>query len=339
MSHSPLYHDSIFWIEVDRIKPNPFQPRREFDQAALQELADSIRQYGILQPLTVTRNEIPLEDGGLKVEYELIAGERRLRASKLAGVSTVPVVIRMKEESDLTKLELAIIENLHREDLNAIDKARAFEKLNKEFGFNNADIGRKVGKSREYVSNSIRILNLPEEIQAHVAEGRITEGHTRALLMLIDRPEEQMVLAKEIILKKLTVRETEHIARRVAHDKVRKKGALNPEMIELENEFSTKLGTRVTIEPSRLGGKLVISYFTPEDLKNILESLQLSADVNTLASVTGAAEALETAVAVNEAVAAAADENISILDDRSSSERDYSSADDADLYTIRNFNV
>jgi ParB family chromosome partitioning protein len=126
---SDIYRDSIFWVEVDRIKPNPYQPRREFDQMKLQELADSIRMYGLLQPLTVTRSEVEREDGGLIAEYELIAGERRLRASKLAGLAQVPVIIRAGEESDQMKFELAIIENLQREDLNSVDRARAFQQF------------------------------------------------------------------------------------------------------------------------------------------------------------------------------------------------------------------
>ena len=156
-----FYNDSIFWIEVDKIKPNPFQPRKEFNEAALQDLADSIRQYGVLQPLVVTRKEIQKADGGLASEYELIAGERRLRASKIAGLAQVPVLIREGQETDMMKLELAIIENLQREDLNPIDRARAFDRLANEFGFKHAQIGEKIGKSREYVSNSLRLLTLP----------------------------------------------------------------------------------------------------------------------------------------------------------------------------------
>src|SRR3989338_10111985 len=132
---SSFYSDSIFWVELDKIKPNPFQPGRNFAGARLQDLADSIRQYGILQPLTVTRKEVPKEDGGLAVEYELIAGERRLRASRLAGLAQVPVLIRDGEETDRMKLELAILQNVQREDLNAVDRARAFDRLVKEFGF------------------------------------------------------------------------------------------------------------------------------------------------------------------------------------------------------------
>src|SRR6267154_5859469 len=162
---SQFYNDSIFWIDVDKITPNPFQPRREFDVAQLQSLSDSSRQYGVLQALVVTRKEVPKEDGGLAVEYELIAGERRLRASRIAGLSQVPVLIKVgDEENDLMKLELAIIENIQREDLNPVDRARAFERLSKDFGFKHIEIAKKVGKSREYVGNSVRLLMLPTDI-------------------------------------------------------------------------------------------------------------------------------------------------------------------------------
>ncbi|MBI5139161.1 ParB/RepB/Spo0J family partition protein, partial [Candidatus Nomurabacteria bacterium] len=160
---SNLYSNSIFWVETDKIKPNPFQPRRDFDEDRLRDLADSIKQYGVLQPLTVSRVEVEKDGGGLMTEYELIAGERRLRAAKIAGVSQVPVIIRTGDTS-LMKLELAIIENLQREDLNAVDRARAFLRLVSEFKFTHNEIAKKMGRSREYVSNSLRILSLPEEI-------------------------------------------------------------------------------------------------------------------------------------------------------------------------------
>ncbi len=191
---SQFYQDSIFWIEVDKIKPNPFQPRRDFDEAALKSLSDSIRQYGVLQALVVTRNEIVKPDGGLAVEYELIAGERRLRASKLAGLREVPCLIKTGEDNNLMKLELAIIENVQREDLNPVDRARAFARLANEFGFKHTTIGEKIGKSREYVSNTLRLLALPQEMLDALSEGRISEGHCRPLLMLSDRPEEQATL-------------------------------------------------------------------------------------------------------------------------------------------------
>ena len=271
-----MYRDSIFWVEVERIKPNPFQPRREFDQAKLEELADSIRMYGLLQPLTVTRKETNLPDGGIQVEYELIAGERRLRASKLAGIQQLPVIIRSGEDDDQVKLELAIIENLQREDLNPVDRARAFEKLAKDFGFSHAQIGKKMGKSREYVSNTLRLLSLPEAMLNYLAEGRISEGHTRPLLMLSKKPEEQEVLMKEILLKKLTVRETEQIARRVAQDRVHAQHKIDPEILSVERALTERLGTRVTIEPREVGGRLVISFFSAEDLQTLLDSMKVA---------------------------------------------------------------
>src|SRR4051812_27810112 len=197
---SPYQSDSIFWVEVDRIEPNPYQPRKVFDEMALQSLADSIRQYGVLQPLTVTRKEIERPGEGIFVQYELIAGERRLRASKLAGIREVPVVIRHGEDNDRMKLELAIIENLQREDLNAIDRALAFQRLSKDFGLNHVEIGKKVGKSREYVSNTLRILMLPAPMQDALRARLISEGHTRPLLMLIDRPDQQQTIFKDITM-------------------------------------------------------------------------------------------------------------------------------------------
>lgn len=268
---SGFYSDSIFWVEVEKIQPNPYQPRKEFDEARLNDLAGSIRQYGILQPLVVTRREFTKEDGGIGVTYELIAGERRLRASKIAGLSQVPVLIKDEEQNDLLKLELAIIENLQREDLNAIDRARSFERLANEFHFKHNEIAKKVGKSREYVSNTIRLLMLPADMQTALSEGRISEGHTRPLLMLIDRKEEQEVLFKEIMLKKLTVREAEGIARRIAFERARKVERMyDPDIIEMEQRLTEALGTRVAIEAKQVGGKLVIDFFSDEDLRSLL---------------------------------------------------------------------
>ena len=268
---SGFYSDSIFWVEVEKIQPNPYQPRKEFDEARLSDLASSIRQYGILQPLVVTRREFTKEDGGIGVAYELIAGERRLRASKIAGLSQVPVLIKDEEQNDMLKLELAIIENLQREDLNAIDRARAFERLANEFHFKHQEIAKKVGKSREYVSNTIRLLMLPADMQTALSEGRISEGHTRPLLMLIERKEEQEVLFREIMLKKLTVREAEGIARRIAFERARKhERTYDPDIMEMEQRLTEALGTRVAIENTQAGGKLVINFFSDEDLRHLL---------------------------------------------------------------------
>lgn len=322
-----VYHrDSIFWVEVDRIKPNPYQPRREFDEARLRELSESIRMYGLLQPLTVTRSEIMREDGGLFVEYELIAGERRLRASKLAGLIQVPVIIRTGQQTDQMKLELAIIENLQREDLNPIDRAKAFERLVNDFGFKHTSVAEKVGKSRVYVSNTLRLLGLPEEIQQLIVEGKLTEGHTRPILMLCDKPQEQQVLVKEILLKKLTVREAEAIARRIAQDKVRReKYKIDPGIIEIERKLMDQLGTRVHIEPKENGGRLIISFFSAEDLDGLLQYMSTKEALPVPdASVVVAQETTEE------------ETEPELLDDRSADEREQA---EEELYSIKNFSI
>ena len=331
---SNLYSNSIFWIDTDKIKPNPFQPRRDFDEARLQDLADSIRQYGVLQPLTVSRVEREKEGGGLVTEYELIAGERRLRAAILARVSQVPVIIR-EGDTSLMKLELAIIENLQREDLNVVDRARAFFRLVNEFKFTHNEVAKKMGRSREYVTNSLRILTLPEEILNGLREGKLSDGHTRPLLMLADHPEEQMVLFKEIVYKKITVREAERLARKIAYDRVRKKEFMpDPEITELEEEFQEKLGTRVHIDRKELGGQIKIDFFSTEDLRTILDLIQ-KGEVEKKP-----ADLLENYIAQNDATisepANAEGGEETPIDDRNKEE---AQKDDADLYNISNFSV
>lgn len=299
LQESAFFSNAIFFIEVEKIKPNPFQPRREFDQAKLQDLADSIKMYGILQPLVVTRKEIIKEDGGLATEYELIAGERRLRASKLAGLREVPALIRAKEDDDRAKLELAIIENLQREDISPVDKARAFKQLAEKFSMTHSEIAKKVGKSREYISNSIRVLGLPEEMLDAMSQGKITEGHSRPLLMLSDRPEEQHVLFKDIMLRKLTVRDAEKISRKIATDRVRKTNLLpDAQLLEIEHEIGTILGTRVNIAKKEEGGRIQIDFFNEEDLQNIVALLLKKDGIqNQITQVVQAAPSIIPAVA------------------------------------------
>ena len=269
----PTKYDSVFWIDVDRIQPNPYQPRKEFSEAGLSSLAESIRQYGVLQPLVVSRIEVEKTDGsGIESTYELIAGERRLRASRLAGRRQIPVVIR-QGDTNLTKLELAIIENLQREDLNAIDRAKALQKLIDEFGISHVECAAKIGKSREYVSNSLRLLSLPEHMQTAIVGKELTEGHARAIMALNDRPEERETLFKEIVLKRISVRAAERIARSIAQDRVRKYHRKTPEMVELEKSLTETLGTRVIIETNAEGGRLLIDFFSPEDLSVIATAL------------------------------------------------------------------
>ncbi|MBI2609820.1 ParB/RepB/Spo0J family partition protein [Candidatus Giovannonibacteria bacterium] len=268
--YQPTKQSSIFFIEIDRIKPNPFQPRRDFDENKLGELAESIRQYGVLQPLVVVRVERSLPTGGVVTEYELIAGERRLRASKLAGLREVPVMIR-EESADKVKLEMALVENVQREDLNAIDRAVAFKKLNEEFSLTHKEIGARIGKSREYVANSVRLLALPAEMQQALKEGHITEGHARPLLMLAGRPMEQKKLFEDILYRNVNVREAEKISRQIAFERSRHPEALDPEIRRLEEKLREALGTRVSIEKKGTKGKISIEFFSELELRDIFE--------------------------------------------------------------------
>ncbi len=336
------YSDAIFWIDTEKINPNPYQPRKEFDQAALQDLSESIRMYGLLQPITVTRKEQMTDDGGLVVTYELISGERRLRASKLAGLVQVPAIIRAKEEDARTKLELAIIENIQREDLNVIDRARAFQQLSQEFGFKHVQIAEKMGKSREYVTNSMRLLNLPTHMLDALAARRIVEGHTRPLLMLVERPEEQEALFQDILLRKLNVREAEMIARKIAKERARKKEKdLNPEIIEYENRFNEVLGTRVHIETKEQGGKVVIDYYDLVDLKKLLDKLATEG-VAGVSSALLSADAPSAQVLVNEegqemvVDAPTSDDTSSVVVTDADLSND---TEDPDIYSVMKFTV
>ena len=281
-AYVPTKYDSVFWIDVERIVPNPYQPRKDFSEEGLKSLAESIRQYGVLQPLVVSRSEVEKPDG-LESVYELIAGERRLRASRLAGLRQIPVVIR-QGDSNLTKLELAIIENLQREDLNAIDRAKALQKLIDEFGISHAECAAKIGKSREYVSNSLRLLSLPEHMQSAIVAREINEGHARPLMALNDRPEERETLFKEIILKKLPVRTAERIARSIAQERVHARHRKPPEMVELEKSLTETLGTRVIIETNAEGGCLRIDFFSPNDLQQLVAMLAVEQAVKEIAA-------------------------------------------------------
>ena len=326
------YSNSIFWVEVEKIKPNPYQPRREFDEDKLKELADSIRQYGILQPLVVSRKELEKEEGGLAVEYELIAGERRLRASKIAGLLQVPVIIRVGDDSKM-KLELAIIENLQREDLNPVDRAKAFQRLSEEFGFKHVEIGVKVGKSREYVTNTLRLLALPELILKAISEGKISEGHSRPLMMLDNRIEEQTKLFEEIVSRKMTVREAEAIARRIAQDRARKKERMfDPNIINIEKNLAETLGTRVQIEKREVGGKITIDFFTDSDLETIVNIIksQKEGSIQNTNSNSGTP-------VVSEAQESLPNLSETPIDDRPQEE--IKKEENEDLYNIKNFSI
>jgi ParB family chromosome partitioning protein len=332
-----FYGNSIFLVEVEKVRPNPYQPRKEFDEAKLRDLADSIRQYGILQPLVVTRHEIEKDGGGLVVYYELIAGERRLRAAKLLGLPQVPVLIRADADNDREKLELAIIENLQREDLNSIDRARAFSRLTTEFNLKHHEIAAKVGKSREFVSNTLRLLGLPELMQQALVDKTISEGHTRPLLMLDTKKEEQMVLFKEILDRRLTVREAESVARRIAQDRARPRHVLDPETIQLERELMEALGTRVQVERKEKGGKIVIDFFTQEDLRSIVGMLHKEEEQKKQ-SIVSSPESLVVADAETSAVPEIDPSTPVDLNDKPKIETE-KEENQEDLYSIKNFSL
>lgn len=251
---------SVREVPIIAIVPNPEQPRLHFDEEKLAELSESIREHGILQPLVVT------EAGS---HFELIAGERRFQAAKKAGLTTVPVVVR--SVSDREKLELAIIENIQRHNLNPIEEAKAYQRLVHEFGMSQEEVAKKMGKSRPSIANTLRLLYLPVEIQRAVASGRISEGHAKALLA-IENPEKQRAVFELIIKEELTVRETENRVRSVAvKSHVRTQKPKDQHVLEAVSRLSERLGTKVDIKPAGKGGRVIIEYYSEEELNGLLE--------------------------------------------------------------------
>jgi len=251
-------------VAIGDIVPNPHQPRLHFDEEKLEELTDSIRTHGVLQPLVVTR----LETG----KYELIAGERRLQAARRAGLTTVPIVLRGATGEE-EKLELAIIENIQRHDLNPIEEAKAYLRLTDEFGLHQDEVAKKMGKSRPTVSNTLRLLTLPVEIQRAIIEQKISEGHAKALLA-IENSEKQRALFDLILSEELTVRETEDKARAVSvRSHLRMGHDVAPEIAAKEGWLSEQLGTKVKIQPKGKGGKITIEFYSNEELNGILGRL------------------------------------------------------------------
>ncbi len=248
-------------VPTGKIVPNPHQPRIQFSEDKLLELAQSIREHGILQPLIVTR---------AGENFELIAGERRLQAAKIVGLVEVPVMIR--EAGNQEKFELAIIENIQRHDLNPIEEARAYERLSKEFQLSQEEIAKKMGRSRSAIANTVRLLQLPVEIQRAIIEDSISEGHAKALLS-IENPEKQRALFDAIVKQGLTVRETETKTREISVKPRRKTVSKDPELEARENALSEIFGTKVRIAKTGLGGMIRIDYFSDEEFKNIFSKL------------------------------------------------------------------
>ena len=250
----------VLEIALDRIGPNPDQPRVAFDDAQLGELAASVAVHGILQPIVVRE----LAGGG----YELIAGERRLRAARLAGLERIPAIVRDTNDGE-TSLELALIENLQREDLNAIETARAYRELIDRFGMTHDAVARQVGKSRVAVSNSLRLLELAPETRDAILEGRITEGHGRALAA-ISIPELQRAALQVVLERQLSVRQTEELVRRKRVDRQpRSPRPLSQDLQEVEAQLRGVLATRVGIVRTRRGGRLVIDFYSEEELDRL----------------------------------------------------------------------
>jgi ParB family chromosome partitioning protein len=248
-------------VDVTRITPNPHQPRIRFNENALQELTDSIKEYGVIQPLVVTKN------GNL---YEIIAGERRFQASKRAGLKTIPVIVR--EATEQQKLEMAIIENVQRHDLDPIEEAKSYVKLADEFNLSQEEVARKTGKSRSVIANKERLLKLPAVIQKALIEGTITEGHAKAILAVSDS-EKQLAIFDMIIKQHLNVRQVEDKTKEVSVKAYARKTNIDPQIKAIEDRLVGTLGTKVKLSKVGLGGKIVIEYYSQEELDNILTKI------------------------------------------------------------------
>jgi ParB family chromosome partitioning protein len=250
----------VLEVPVDRIERNPNQPRTSFDEAQLGELAASIAVHGVLQPVVVRA----LADGG----YELIAGERRLRAAKIAGLGTIPAVVR-DSSNDIDSLELALIENLQREDLNAIEAALAYRVLIDRFGLTHEAVARQVGKSRVAISNALRLLELAPETRQAIVDGRISEGHGRALAAITIAELQRAALAV-VLERQLSVRQTEELVRRKRDEQpARERQALSHDLQDLEAQLRGVLATKVGIVRTRRGGRLVIDFYSDEELDRL----------------------------------------------------------------------
>ncbi|MBQ9063508.1 MAG: ParB/RepB/Spo0J family partition protein [Eubacterium sp.] len=255
-------------LRISQIVPNQNQPRTEFDETALEELADSIRQFGVIQPLLVQKSG---------KYYEIIAGERRWRAAKLAGLKKVPVIIREYSKQEI--VEISLIENIQREDLNAIEEARAYKRLLEEFDLKQEEVAKRVAKSRSAVTNSMRLLNLDERVQEMLIAEQISAGHARALLA-VENPEIQYAAAAEIAAGHLSVRETERLVKRLLKPKKEKKEPVTDTQIEaayqaLEEQLMQRIGTKVSISRGRGSrGKIEIEYYSQEDLDRIIDLIR-----------------------------------------------------------------
>jgi ParB family chromosome partitioning protein len=251
--------EKILAIPIDQIEPNPNQPRKIFSRLEMEELINSIKEHGIIQPLILTKVG--------ENRYQIVAGERRWRAAKFLELKTVPAIIR--DINDLEKLEISLIENLQRQDLNPIERARAYQRLIDEFNLTQEEVAKRVGKARASIANTLRLLTLPEIVQEAIEEGKITEGHAKALLSLED-PQKQEFFLKRILGLGLTVRETENLIRT---KKIKKELNLDQSLIEKEKLLSEFFNTKVKIIKKKTGGKILIEFYNIEDLDSIIKRL------------------------------------------------------------------
>ena len=260
-----LTENGIMTVSVDLVFPNPRQPRSMMHPEELQDLTVSIREHGVLQPLIVT-------PGDMQGRYILIAGERRLQAARLAGLASVPVLVL--QATDQQRLELAIIENVQRSDLSALEEAEAYRQLAEDFNLSHEDIAARVGKSRVAVTNTLRLLKLPDAVKNALIEGRVSEGHARALLAL-PTPEAQAAALRTVTALELNVRQTEELVRKLSGEKPprKPKPAALPEVAELEERLRTSLGTKVTLRSGRKGGTVTIHYYSDEELNALMGRL------------------------------------------------------------------
>ncbi|MGW8249245.1 MAG: ParB/RepB/Spo0J family partition protein [Anaerolineales bacterium] len=252
-------------IPVRRVSPNPRQPRTRFDPDEISELASSILEHGVIQPIIVSYDEST-------AQYTLVAGERRWKAAQHAGLEFIPALVR--EVSEQQQVELALIENVQRSDLNPLEAAEAYRQLNEDFGLSHEEISTRVGKSRAAVTNTLRLLKLPTEVKKSLIEDQISEGHARALLAL-PTAQAQSAALKTVLAKDLTVRQTEQLVKSLTGEKLEKapKAAAPPEIIAIEEVLRTHLGTKVKVNQRQKGGTIVIHYFSSEELNSLLDLL------------------------------------------------------------------
>lgn len=251
-------------LKITEVEPNREQPRKNFNQEALEELADSIREYGLIQPIIVSEKE---------GYYSIIAGERRWRACKLAGLEEIPAIVR--EDDEKKNKEIALIENIQREDLNPFEKALGIKNLMQSYGLTQEEVAKKLGKSRSTIANTVRVLNLEPRVLEFVKEGKLTEGHCKALLSITD-PEKQYVVAVDMIERGATVKELEQRNKKINKKEVSKEELKRTSVLykDIENTFQGFFGTKVKLNPGKKKGKIIIEYASNDDLERILNLMK-----------------------------------------------------------------